>query len=351
MQLLFLITLLGLLFPENKVAAWMVIVAMTLFYGGYNGTTDLPNYIWQYENEWAPDFMFQKLFSSISVYFHNFGVSFECYHVIITAFSLIIILYITSKLTNQITYVLSMISVFVYIENGWQLKTMMATSVVVVALYWFYKKIYTDKLLDAIKKNIYMIAFGALIVIAAQFHFFAMFFLLFVFIFYIKGHVIRVFLIDIVMFILSGVILIRALSYIPMLVEYVSPISLPVFMLMVVWQMLGYYILFYSNNDIESGGDNRFGLFVKDGTLLLMTIIPFYFYTTVAMRIYKVWIIFMIIYATNFLRKKLLFGQRRLLFDMYIIGSSIFWYYIIPQMQGEETLIYDLMSNNFFLGV
>ena len=346
MQLLFLITLLGVLFPANRVIAWIVIIAMSLFYGGYNGTIDLPNYIWQYENEWKPDFSLQMLYSFLSVYFHNSGISFECYHVMITAISLIVILYITSKLTNQIAYVLSMVSVFVYIENGWQLKTMMATSIIVVALYWFYKRIYIYKR-EVITKNTYIITFLMLIVLASQFHFLALFFLSFIFIMYIKDHFIRVIIIDLFIFLLSGTILIRISSYIPMIGEYLSQISLPVIIMTVLWQIWGYFILFYNNN-IEYIPENRFGFFVKYGTLVLMLIIPFYFYTIVVMRLYKIWLIFMIIYASTLFRKKLIFEKRRLLFDIYIIGSSIFWYYIMFMMNGEETLLYELMSNNFY---
>ncbi|WP_033170670.1 EpsG family protein [Selenomonas sp. ND2010] len=346
MQLLFLITLFGFLFAKCKIVAWVEIVAMSLLYGGYNGTTDLPNYIWQYENEWMIDISLQKLYSFMSICFHNFGISFELYHVTITAISLMLICYISSKLTDQIAYVLSMISVFVYIENGWQLKTMMATCVIVVALYWFYKRIYNCKK-NTIKKYINIIIFLVLIIVAAQFHFLSVFFVLFLFITFIKGHFIRVIMIDVCMFVFSGMLLFKVSSYIPMVSTYESPINLSVFIVTGLWQILGYFILFYSKDDVETRG-GTYEFFVKDGTLVLMLLIPFYFYTNVATRIYKIWLIFMIIYATKLYRKQLILGQRRLLFDMYILGSSIFWYYIVPLMQGRESLIIDLMNNNCF---
>lgn len=347
MQILFLITLLGLLFPKNKAVAWVEIIAISLFYGGYNGTTDLPNYIWQYENNWMTDSPLQKLYSFMSIFFHNTGISFKGYHLIITMISLILILYITSKLTYQVAYVMSMISIFVYIENGWQLKTMMATCFIVIALYWFYKRIYSSEL-NTVKKNVDVIVFLVLIFIAAQFHFLAIFFSLFLFISFIKGHFARVIVIDICAFAVVGTLLISVSSYLPMIGNYVSPISFSVFVVTGLWQILGYFILFFNNNDIQSQVEDKFALFVKDGTLVLMLLIPFYYYANVATRIYRVWIIFMIIYATRLFRKQFVLDKRRLLFDMYIIGSSIFWFYFVLKMQGKNPLIYELINNNCY---
>lgn len=347
MQILFLITLLGLLFPKNKAIAWIEIIAMSLFYGGYNGTIDLTNYIWQYENKWVTDSLLQKFYCYLSIFFHNAGMSFELYHLTITAVSLILILYIASKLTEQIAYVLSMISVFVYIENGWQLKTMMATCFIVVALYWFYKRIYTCEI-NSVKKSKDVIIFLLLVFIAAQFHFLSVFFLSFLFISFIKGHFARVMVIDICAFAVVGTLLIRVSSYLPMIGNYVSPISFSVFVVTGLWQVMGYFILFFNNNDIQSQTEDKFGLFVKDGTLVLMFLIPFYYYANVATRIYRVWIIFMTIYVTRLFRRQFAFEKRRLFFDMYIIGSSIFWFYILFVLQGKEPLINELINNNCY---
>lgn len=345
MQVLFLMTLLGLLFPKNKALTWIEIIAISLFYGGYNGTTDLTNYIWQYENNWMTDSPLQKLYSYMSIFFHNTGMSFDWYHLIITAVSLILILYIISKLTDQTAYVLSMISVFVYIENGWQLKTMMATCVIVMALYWFYKRIYCCEL-NTVKRNKDVIIYLVLIFIAAQFHFLSVFFILFLFIPFIKGHFTRVVVIDICGFAVVGTLLLRVSNYLPMIGNYVSSISLSVFVVTSIWQALGYFILFFNNNDVHYQTEDKLALFVKDGTLVLMLLIPFYYYANVATRIYRVWIVFMIIYATRLFRSQFSFDKRRLFFDAYIIGSSIFWFYIIFILQGKEPLIYDLINNN-----
>lgn len=347
MQILFLITLLGLLFPKNKAITWIEIIAISLFYGGYNGTTDLTNYIWQYENNWMTDSPLQKLYSYMSIFFHNTGMSFEWYHLMITAVSLILILYVVSKLTDQTAYVMSMISVFVYIENGWQLKTMTATCFIVIALYWFYKRIYSCEL-NTVRKNRDIIVFLALIFIAAQFHFLSVFFILFLFIPFIKGHFTRVVIIDICAFAVVETLLIRVSNYLPMIGNYVSPISLSVFIVTGIWQILGYFILFYNNNDIQFQTNDKLGLFVKDGTLVLMLLIPFYYYANVATRIYRVWIIFMVVYATKLIRKQFAFEKRRLFFDMYIIGSSIFWFYIMFVLQGKEPIINELINNNCY---
>ena len=349
MQILFLITLLGLLFPKNKTFACIEIIAMSLFYGGYNGIIDLGNYVWQYENNWMTDSPLQKLYSFMSIFFHNIGMSFEWYHLTITAISLIVISYIISKLTDQIAYVLSMISIFVYMENGWQLKTMMATCFIVVALYWFYKRIYTCEL-NTVKKILNIIIFLTLIFIAAQFHFMSVFFLLFLFISFIRGHFTRVIVVDIFAFPVVGTLLIKVSNYLPMIGNYVLPISFPVFVMTGLWQILGYFILFGYNNSIKSQTKDKFGLFARDGSLVVMLLIPFYYYANVATRIYRVWIIFMVIYAARLFRKQLTFEKRRILFDMYIIGSSIFWFCIMFKLQGKAPLICELINNNSFLG-
>lgn len=349
MQILFLITLLGLLVPKSKILACIEIIAMSLFYGGYNGTIDLPNYIWQYENDWMiDDSPLQKLYFFMGIFFHNIGISFEGYHLIITAISLMLISYVIFKLTDQIAYVLSMISVFVYFENGWQLKTMMATCFIVVALYWFYKRIYISRF-NTVKKNTDVLIFLALLFIAAQFHFLSVFFLLFLLMSFFKGHFARVMALDICSLAFIGTLMVQISSYIPMIENYISPISFSVFLITALWQILGYFILFGYNNSNELKTEDKFGLFVKDGSLVVMLLIPFYYYANVATRIYRIWIIFMIIYAAKLYRKHFVFDKKRILFDIYIIGSSMFWFYIMFKIQGNDPLIYELLNNNIFL--
>lgn len=345
---IFILTLLGLLFPKSRLIAWIEIIAMSLFYGGYNGHIDLNNYIWQYQNNWITDSPLQKLYSYTSVAFHCAGISFEAYHFVITVISLVIIAIIVSKMTEQTAYVLSLISIFVYIENGWQLKTMLATSVIVLALYWFYKRIYSKPYNSkSVMKD--MMIYVILIFVAAQFHFLALFFLAFLFMPIVKGHFVKVIFADLMIFALANVILERAAVYIKMLNNYLSPISLPVFIVAVLWQVLGYFMLVYKSerDKLEIENDCIQG-FVFDGSLVLMLIMPFYYYTTGVTRIYRIWIIFIAVYASKLSRKKFLVNIKRLILDAYVIGSSIFWFYVMFKFRGTEPLITNLIKDNFF---
>lgn len=343
--LIYLLTLLGLVFRKNKAVLWIEILAMTLLYGGYNGTKDLDNYKWQYLNHSISNEVFQKLYSDMGTWFYKWGFRFETYHLIITFLSLIILALVITKMTEEPAYVMSLVSVFVYVENGWQLKTMIATSIIAIALYWYYKKIYSNSLQ---LKNVLIYTF--LILLAAQFHFLALFFLLFLIMPVIKNQFIKAIAVDIILFLVMPFALNAASLYIFSLTNYLVPISWSSFVLTITWHLIGYIIIAYnSHNDINYGEKYiTLKAFILDGSRVMLLLMPFYYYANVASRIYRVWIIFMAIYISFQKREKSKVSVKRLWFDVYIFASYFIWFYLLFKLLGLEPLFINLISNNKF---
>ena len=135
-----------------------------------------------------------------------------------------------------------------------------------------------------------------------------------------------------------------AAGYIPALSNYMSPISLPSFLVTVVWQILGGLIIYWL---ASSGGENFLQTsFYLDGTKIMFLLLPFYFYANVATRIYRIWIIFMAIYAAHRNREQLRIEKNRFIFDAYILCSYFFWFILLPVLQGGESIIVNVINNN-----
>lgn len=336
---LYLIPLLGLVFPRSKKICVMQIAAISLFYGGYIGNIDLDNYIWQYNNDYMTDWKVQRLYSYVSIFFHKMGMPFNIYHWIITFISILIISIIIFKLTYEPGYVLCVTAFFVYAENGWQLKSMLATVFIVLALYWYKEKIYGKRVR---LKNVFV--YLILIFLATQFHFLSIFFVVFLFQPLIAKYFAQVLISDFLLLLIIRIVLPLAAGYIPALSNYLSPISFSSFGITVVWQILGGGIIYwFATSDDENLLQTAFYL---DGTKIMLLLLPFYFYANVATRIYRIWIIFMAIYASHKNRELLRVEKNRFLFDAYILCSYFFWFILLYALQGRESIIVNAIQNN-----
>lgn len=336
---LYLIPLLGLVFPRSKKICAIQIAAISLFYGGYVGNIDIDNYIWQYNNDYMTDWGGQQLYSYVSIFFHKMGMPFGVYHLLITFISILIISMVIFKLTSEPGYVLCVIAFFVYAENGWQLKSMLATIFIVLALYWYKEKIYGKRV---VLKNI--LVYLILVFLATQFHFLSLFFIVFLFQPLLAKYFMQVLAGDVLMLLVVRGALPIAAGYIPALSNYMSPISLPSFLVTVVWQILGGLIIYWL---ASSGGENFLQTsFYLDGTKIMFLLLPFYFYANVATRIYRIWIIFMAIYAAHRNREQLRIEKNRFIFDAYILCSYFFWFILLPVLQGGESIIVNVINNN-----
>lgn len=76
---LYLIPLLGLVFPRSKKICAIQIAAISLFYGGYVGNIDIDNYIWQYNNDYMTDWGFSNYIHMCPFFF----IKWECHLVYI----------------------------------------------------------------------------------------------------------------------------------------------------------------------------------------------------------------------------------------------------------------------------
>lgn len=339
---LYIISLIGFFFPRSKKAFWMEAISMTLFYGGYHGGIDLDNYIWQYENEWMTDWGFQKLYSAGNILFHSMGVSFEWYHMVLTGFSVLLLAIVIQKLSEEPAYVLSIVSLFVYVENGWQLKSMAAASFIVWALFWYFKKIFGQK-----RKLKNILLYILLIFIAMQFHYMAVFFLAFLVQPIIADHFSKIFAVDLGLFFLLPMALTQMSVFAKSLTNYLTPVSMASFGVTVLWHLVGAMIIYHADTQAKKRRETGKNFYLE-GTKIMLLLLPFYYYANVAARLYRIWIIFMAIYISGKNKRRCYIEKDRFYFDIYIGGSYFFWFFVLFWLQGQEPIIFHVLKDNLF---
>lgn len=332
---------LGFCFPKSKICFYTESAALAIVLGGFNGELDLNNYRHRYELELMPFEWEQIMYSGISTFFHRIGVNFEWYHFILTVITVLVIAVCVRSLTEHSAYAMSLISTFALLETAWQLKTLTAMGMSVIALWWHYHKIY----LKDHPARTYKAIFLVMVFIASQFHYLALFFVLFLFVkkrnsvfFMIKNMLV----LDIAVFCLSDVGIRVASRFFYSLHRYTQPMSLPSIMITVVWQIFAIAIVYCA----QKNHNDAFGSWILQGTLLFMLLIPMYKYTVVATRIFRIWMIFIAVYMSRLQKHGVRVSLYRILYDAYNIGSLMYWFVFVNVYNGMESSIRYLLTNN-----
>lgn len=343
LHLLYLICFLGFIFPKSKVLFAFQLVTILIIFGGYNGDLDLNFYREQYYTHYVPTGFFQKFFSYLFIFFENCNFSFEIVHLLIVLFSVLLLSIIICKLTDKIAYVLLIVIIFPFFENGWQLKNCIAMSIILLALYWFYCNILSKE--GSIFNYIIYIL---LLLLASQFHYVAVFFLSFLFI-NIKSNHLLIFciFIDCLIIFFSRAIIEYCSKYMSSLNSYEDPISTISFLITALWQIIGTTIIY-----INSRKNNcQFNQFLIKGSFIMLLIIPFYEFSLVTMRLYKIWMVFAAIGFSynNYSPIRCKLEKHRLIFNIYVIFSHVFYYIILPYLSHRDILFQILFNDNFFM--
>lgn len=359
-----LITLLGYLFPRSKGVFLLEIIQLIILLGGYNGAIDLVHYKNVYTNEIMKSEMTERLYNVLSLLFHRMGFSFESYHFIITVLAIGLIAYVVNKLSKEPALSMSLIVGYCTLEYAWQLKTMIAASIVVFALYCLRKY----RLERRWKKYILYLL---LILLAVQFQFSTIFFLVFLAMDYISFKEFKYGIIVAVggIWVLLDVLLNIAAIYIPTLESYISHgYRNPILVLgYCFWHLSSTIIICWSvrtlrrkriqqlNGAQEEGQlsatkqlDQEISqdVFIYKGNLLMLMAMPFYSVTTVADRLIRIWFLFCWTYPTELHRTGAKVSLPKSLVCLYSVASTVFFHFIISYFTRRE---YTFMEDNLFV--
>lgn len=322
---------LGYMMPKSKMFFLIELIISSIIIGGYNGIGDIDNYMYRYDNKIVTDGIAERLFDVIAVGFKEAGFSFEMFHLIISIIALSIIGYVIYKMSNKPTLAMALFFGYSTFEYALQIKALCAASIIIYALYYFYKNIYLRK--NVMKKKVIYIL---LILIATGFHFMAPFFLMFLFINSININKMKRIIVPVTIGVaVFAKYIVSSLSgYIPTLSSYVdmhrSSITTIAFC---VWQIISLIIvkkIMISNLSIENREEDKINLdtFVYKGSWLLILIMPFYSITFVVNRIAKIWSAFFYTQASNIEIKKGKLPFNIILIIIYSVGSFILFYCI-----------------------
>ncbi|SUB23862.1 EpsG family protein [Avibacterium avium] len=339
---MYLICFFGFVFPKSKTIFYLQIISSLIIFGGYDGDLDLNFYREQYNSNYLPSSIFQKLFSYLLIAFSYYDIPFYIVHFFIVLLSIVLISIVIYKLTDYIAYALSIVLLFPFFENGWQLKSCIAMGVITLALYWFYINIFNKKI-SLLNSLIYV----GLLYIASQFHYMSVFFLSFLLI-NIKSNnlLFFIFLIDLFIFCYSKTIINYFSQYMPSLEAYTTPISIISFLTVSLWQIIGTIIVYFNRQE----NNNKFNQFILKGSFIMLLLLPFYEFSLITMRLYKIWIIFMgisISYNLYFTKSRL--KTQAYFFSIYIIFSHMFFYILLPYILNKDLLPIVLFNDNFFI--
>lgn len=341
----------GFIFPKSKKVFYLEMIFLTLMLAMYNGKIDLLFYESEYEKHILSSSIFEKGYEYISIAFSSFNVSFFTYKFIMVALSMTVFGYVIQKASKRVALSASLLYGFATFEYAWQLKALCSSAILVYALY--------SLICNAGRKG-NRIKFCILVLIASEFHFFALMFLPMVLIDCKNKKRIKLFIVSITFFLSVCIhILMEYLrQYIPALMTYANLLSVKTFFLSSLWQVAGVFLIFLVYCHIvikqKSNRGRIFTEFVKNETKLIsgiymasmisLIVIPFYWYTNVISRMVRVMFIFYGI-ALSYI-KSYEFGAQIYKFGMVLYMSSSFILFYVMFRDSHFGLVKDFLNNN-----
>lgn len=344
-----ILIILSIIFPKSKMIMVLDLIGHVVILGGYNGRYDISLYKNRYNSEFIMPGTFEKLYDYMAIGFRRSGISFEWFHIIVTATCLIVITIIICKITDKTTLVLGLMFGYSMIEYALQIQWLVASAIVIVSIFFFYKNIYCKEP----KWKDYII-FILLIIFAVEFHFAAIYFLIL-----LAGKIIpkRYFkkiciLGTLGLFLVLNGFLAFFLKYIPSLTEYIgSNRRISVFLVMTIWEIIGIYIIEKNSNIIvkQETGYSHIVDFVKDMTWLMLFVIPIFSVSTIVDRVFHVWFI-MYFCTISLYKTDYRVNCFQLLMYLYNWLSFVAFYIIIAGYSNGLLLVEEIISNNFLWG-
>lgn len=310
---------------------------------GYNGRgQDLYWYEAEYYNG-KQITLKEGAYDLLAMLFNKCGISFEMFHICITALSLLLIAYVIYKNSNEPAFCISFIYGFSTLEFAWQLKAMISSSIIVWAISILFRN-------ELCKKDIFK--FCVLIFVAFEFHFFAIIFLSLLVVPLIKKSQIKGFIFGVTIceYIFMPMIFAILSRHIPDLSVYGVILKPKTIILVSAWQIAGVILVSWSMKGIYSEnqtyGDNDF--YINNfyyASIVLCLVLPFYLYTVVASRVVRVWFIFYAIFMSYIQGNRYSIQKhcKRLM-----IIYNIFTFVAFNIIFSNVNLLSEFVENNFW---
>ena len=344
------VTMLGYMFPKSKLIFVLETLAIIILVGGYDGNTDLIFYRYDYIHETTSNEFLEGVYNIIAIGFHHLGISFEIFHLVITAFAIGGIAYVVYKLSPEPAFVMSTMAGFSTFEYAPQIKAMCASSITILAIYYLFKLGFNKG--EKKKQFVYF----SLIIIACGFHFISLFFLVLLLIPYVKREHIKYWVMacGILILVLIPTIENIAGRYITGLSIYLGNYrDIEVFLGMCAWQLSGVVLIYLIYKKLlrktEIIEDVRKQLligYIYKGSIVMLLAMPFYSITTVMMRVVRTWSVFYYIMASYIETRKNVVSVLKCLVVLYSIGSLVLFYILL--VSNRENILWDVLSNNIF---
>ena len=339
-----LLTLLSIFSPTSKVYFFLNMLVLTLVTGGYNGNVDLNFYIEQYNNESFKDFPFEGLYTLVSFFFHKSGIDFQTYHFILSAAAMLIIAFVIKETTEEAAFVSALLYGFSTVEYAPQIKTLLASSVLIYALYI---RLYKERTI----KN--TIKYLMLVLIASGFHILSVFFLIFLLDEKIqpKHAVISAIASSVIIMVGRTLFFGKLLEYVPSFAFYFGRYRKnKVIIGMILWQITGILIANLLKKSICRENENYEDIVnrIYKYSLLFIFISPLYLLTTVANRFIRIWSPYYYLEASYSETLPFRVNYLRALMMLYSWGSFVLFYLILGQ---EQKIFLEIISNNIFFKI
>ena len=352
LALLFIIILIlcGFAAQKSTILFYIDIVVLILLLGFYDSLqSDLYFYTGEYEGEYLAPSIFEKGYEFLGILFHRLGFSFGQFHLLITAVSVGITAYVIKKFSPRPALCMSLMFGFPTMTYAFQLKAMVSSAVIAYAVFVFFQDIHN-------KKN--QIRFVILILLASQFHFFALLFLLMLLLMVRDTQ--KLILISVSIAVGGTVCIIPVMNFarqfIPALQTYGVILSMKTIVLSMAWHISGTILMKYIKDAAVVRQSAMFGTLnekemrlienIYRGSLIFLMMLPFYCYTNVMARYIRAWSPFYFI-AISFIRangsriNKSNFQKIMMIVYMYF---SFFAFYVL--FGRDKELVHHVLEGN-----
>lgn len=330
--------------PKSRFVFALETILIIVMIGGYNGDVDLVYYRLRYKSQTTTEQLSERLYNDLAKLFSSAGVSFENFHLLVSAVSIILIAYVVIKTTKRPALVMASLVGFATVEYGIQIQALCAAGVVVISIYYLFRD-------DNISRRKKILWYTIGIIIACGFHFVSLFFLSFLLIPYVKSKYIKYWITGgvISVCILFPMFKLLSENYAYTLSDYIGNYRSPLLIaVMCLWHLTGVYLITRMKKYSEKMGTyDKISDCIYKGSFVVCLIMPFYSLTVVASRIVRIWFVYYMIFMGNLPTTKGRVSVGEVGMIGYNIGSLVL-FYIAMSWNSSIHVLEEILTYNIF---
>lgn len=312
--------------------------------GGYNGDVDLVYYRLRYKSQATTEQLSERLYNDLAKLFSSAGVSFETFHLLISAVSIILIAYVVIKTTKRPALVMASLVGFATVEYGIQIQALCSAAIIVFSIYYLFRD-------DNISRQKKILWYTIGVFIACGFHFVSLFFLSFLLIPYVKSKYIKYWIAGgvISVCILFPMFKLLSENYAYALSDYIGNYRSPLLItVMCLWHLVGVYLISRMKKYMQKMGIyDKISDSIYKGSFVVCLVIPFYSLTVVASRIVRIWFVYYMIFMGNLPSKEDRISIWEVGMIAYNVGSLVL-FYIVMSWDSSIHVLEEILTYNIF---